>query len=261
MCGRFVLVDKIEVIEKTFNAKLTDGGTLFTPNYNISVGQKSLVVTNEDPKQLQYFQFGFTPGWTKKQMYLFNSRSEGDHNKENDPHFRGAKGIIEKPAFRNSIRSKRCLVIASAFIEGTTNEGLDKPFLVHLKKRPFAFAGIWDIWTNPENQEVIQSFSIITTSANELLQKIPHHRMLVILPDHAYHTWLNQNSSLSQITELLVQYPAERMNAYPISPDIKSTKNNSKELLNQLGEKLNPEIEVRSYQTLQEKGFGRRKKF
>jgi hypothetical protein len=51
------------------------------------------------------------------------------------------------------------------------------------------------------------------------------------------------------------------MNAYPISPDIKSTKNNSKELLNQLGEKLNPEIEIRSYQTLQEKGFGRRKKF
>ncbi|MCK9412119.1 MAG: SOS response-associated peptidase [Prolixibacteraceae bacterium] len=260
MCGRFVLIDKIETIEKTFNAKLAVHD-LFSPNYNVSIGQKSLVVTNEDPKQLQYFQFGFTPSWAKKQMYLFNARAEGDHNKENDPGYHGAKGIIEKPAFRSSIRAKRCLIIASAFIEGTTNEGLDKPFLVHLNKRPFAFAGLWDSWTNPDNQEVIQSFSIITTTANELLQKIPHHRMPVILPDHAYHTWLNQNSSLSQITELLVQYPAERMNAYPISPDIKDPKNNKKELLSQLGEKLNPEIEIRSFKTLQEKGFGRRKRF
>lgn len=259
MCGRFVLIDKIEMIEKVFNAKLAGDATLFSPNYNVSVGQKSLVVTDEDTKCLQHFQFGFTPSWAKKQMYLFNARAEGDHNKENNPLFHGAKGIIEKPAFRNSIRSKRCLVIASAFIEGTTMEGLDKPYLVHLKSRPFAFAGIWDSWTNPESQEVIQSFSIITTSANELLQKIPHHRMPVILPDHAYHTWLNQNSSLSQITELLVKYPADQMNAYPISTDIKDPKNNTKELLKQLGEKLNPEFEVRSFNKVQEYGFGRRK--
>jgi len=259
MCGRFVLVDKIEVIEKVFNAKLVDHD-LFAPNYNVSIGQKSLVVTNESPNQLQYFQFGLTPSWAKKQMYLFNARSEGDHNKENDPNFRGAKGIIEKPAFRSSIRAKRCLIVASAFIEGTTNEGLDKPFLVHLNKRPFAFAGLWDSWTNPDSQEVIQSFSIITTSANELLQKIPHHRMPVILPDHAYHTWLNQNSSLSQVTELLAQYPSDKMNAYPISPSIKSPKSNSPELLNPVGERLIPEIVIKVTKDLEEKGFGRRKK-
>jgi hypothetical protein len=51
------------------------------------------------------------------------------------------------------------------------------------------------------------------------------------------------------------------MNSDPISPGIKNSKNNAKELLNQFGEKLNPEIEIRSYKTLQEKGFGRRKKF
>jgi len=259
MCGRFVLVDKIEVIEKAFNAKLPVGETLFEPNYNISVGQKSLVITNESPQLLQYFQFGFTPSWAKKQMYLFNARAEGDHNKENDPNFRGAKGIIEKPAFRNSIRSKRCLVIASAFIEGTTAEGLDRPFLVHLKSRPFAFAGIWDSWTNPENQEMIHSFSIITTTANSLLQKIPHHRMPVILPGHAYHTWLNSNSSLSQITELLQQYPSDKMNAYPISSSIKSPKSNSAEFLKPLGERLFPEFETKVSQRLEEHGFGRRK--
>ena len=255
MCGRFVLVDKIEVIEKVFNVKLADGETLFSPNYNVSVGQKSLVITNESPQLLQNFQFGLTPSWAKKQMYLFNARAEGDHNKENDPNFRGAKGIIEKPAFRNSIRSKRCLIVASAFIEGSTIEGLDKPFLVHLKNRPFAFAGIWDSWTNPENQEIIQSFSIITTTANALLQKIPHHRMPVILPGHTYHTWLNSNASLSQITELLQQYPADRMNAYPITSSIKSPKNNSPEILNPVGERLIPEFEIKVTKSLEERGF------
>lgn len=260
MCGRFVLVDNIEAIEKAFNAKLPAGETVYSLNYNISVGQKSLVITNESPQLLQHFQFGLTPSWSKKQMYLFNARAEGDHNKENDPNFKGAKGIIGKPAFRNSIRSKRCLVVASAFIEGTTAEGLDKPFLVHLKSRPFAFAGIWDSWTNPESKEVIESFSIITTSANSLLQKIPHHRMPVILPGHAYHTWLNSNASLSQITELLQQYPSDKMNAYPISPLIKNPKSNSPELLNPVGERLVPEFDIHVSKRLEERGFGRRKK-
>lgn len=260
MCGRFVLVDKIEIIEKAFNAKLAAGGILFSPSYNITVGQKSLVVTDDNSSQLQYFQFGLTPSWAKKQLYLFNARAEGDHNKENDPNFRGAKGIIEKPAFRNSIRSKRCLIVASAFIEGTTVDGLEKPFLVHLKSRPFAFAGIWDNWINPATNEVIQSFSIITTTANTLVLKIPHHRMPVILPGHAYHTWLNKNSALSQITELLQQYPTDKMNAYPISPTIKSSKNNSPEFLNPVGERLIPEIGIIVSKGLEEKGFGRGKK-
>jgi putative SOS response-associated peptidase YedK len=260
MCGRFVLADKLTVIEKAFGAKLPEGETLFAPNYNISVGQKSLVITNEDPKLLQYYHFGLTPFWAKKHMYLFNARAEGDHNKENDPNFRGAKGIIKKPAFRNPIRSKRCLVVASAFIEGTTNEGLDKPYLVHLRSRPFAFAGIWDNWTNPVNQEIIHSFSIITTSANSLLQKIPHHRMPVILPGHTYHTWLNNNSSLSQITELLQQYPADQMNAYPITPSIKNPNNNSVQLLNPLGERLIPETEFKVVKRWEVKGFGSRKR-
>ena len=259
MCGRFVLVDKIEVIEKTFNAKLADHD-LFSPNFNISVGQKALVITIDAPKQLQFFKFGLTPSWAKKQMYLLNARSEGDHNSENNPDYNGAMGIIMKPAFRNPIRSKRCLIPASAFIEGTTIEGLGKPFLVHLDNRPFAFAGIWDSWTDPETNEVIQSFAIITTTANQLLQKIPHHRMPVILSPDYYHTWLKSDAPLSDITRLLLHYPSDKMNAYPISSDIKSPKNNSKELLVQLGPKLNPEREYRNVSILEEKGFGRKHK-
>src|SRR5271166_6457102 len=138
MCGRYILVDKVEVIKKEFNIHIEGN---YDPDFNISPGSKALVITNDQPSQGQYFQFGMTPYWAKKPMYLFNARAEGDHNPENDPDYMGAKGIIGKPAFRKPIRSQRCLVIASAFIEGTTTEGLNKPYLVYLKKRPFAFAG------------------------------------------------------------------------------------------------------------------------
>lgn len=257
MCGRFILVDTIEIIQKEFNVNFNGD---FEPNYNISVGQKSLVITDDKPHQLQLFQFGLTPFWAKKQMYLFNARAEGDSNKENNPHFSGAKGIILKPAFRKPIRSQRCLVIASAFIEGTTSEGLNKPYVVYLMKRPFAFAGIWDTWTDAETEETINSFSIITTTANELLQKIPHHRMPVILAENNYRHWLSTSSDLGQITRLLKQYPAKYMNAYAISPDIKSPKNNSKELLNPIGDRISPEFEAKVFRTITQSGFGHRKK-
>lgn len=151
-------------------------------------------------------------------------------------------------------------MIASAFIEGTTKDGLNKPYLVYLTKRPFAFAGIWDIWSDPETEETIKSFSIITTSANELLQKIPHHRMPVILAESKYRSWLNTGTDLGHITQLLRQYPAKYMNAYPISPNIKSAKNNFKELLNPLGDRIAPEFEAKVTRTITRSGFGHKKK-
>ena len=177
MCGRYILVQKLELIEKRFNVT-APAGSVWKPSYNISPGQLAPVITSENPGELQLYRFGMTPFWAKKAMYLINARAEGDHNKEDDPGYKGAKGIITKPAFRKPIRSQRCLIIADAFIEGTVKEKLSKPFVVYLKinVRPFAFAGIWDEWTDRETGEISRGFSIITTTANELLQKLPHHR-------------------------------------------------------------------------------------
>ena len=68
------------------------------------------IVTQEEPEHLTMSMFGLTPQWAKKKTYWFNARAEGDRNKENDPRYLGAQGIIEKPAFRKAIRSQRCLV-------------------------------------------------------------------------------------------------------------------------------------------------------
>lgn len=261
MCGRYIEIQKIEVIEKRFNVSLHENSA-YHPSFNISPGKPAPVITNEEPELLQSFQFGLTPHWAKKNMYLFNARSEGDHNKDNHPNYKGTKGIIKKPAFRKSIRSKRCLVIADAFIEGTTKERLDKPFVVYLKGgiRPFAFAGIWDEWVDNTSGEVIKSFSIITTTSNELIRMIPHHRSPVILEPENEKKWLNPNTGLDDILGLLKPYPAEKMNAYPITPEIKDVNKNKKELIQPVGERLTPENDISLSKELKLLGMGNSRK-
>lgn len=261
MCGRYVLAQKIEVIEKRFNAKATEGYA-FEANYNISPGNIAPVITSDKPREIQLFRFGMTPFFAKKPMYLFNARAEGDSNKENNPDYKGGKGIIKKPAFRKPIRSQRCLVIADCFIEGTTNEGLSKPFVVYLrnKVRPFAFAGIWDTWQNHETNEIINSFAIITTVANSLIQMLPHHRSPVVLSRSDERRWINQNSDLSTITALLKPYPAEKMNAYPVSSRIKPPKANDAKLLRPAGERLLTETEQSLKTNIEMQGMGNRKR-
>ena len=195
MCGRYIIVSKIEKIEKRFGVS---GGQLqaeFEPNHNVAPGDHVPVITQEKPDQIQLYRFGLRPFWSKKPMYLINARSEGDHNKENDVNYKGALGIKDKPSFRKPFRSQRCLIPANAFIEGTTKERLSKPYVVYpieKNERPFAFAGIYDHYVDKETGEITSSFSILTSVSTPLLQKIPHHRSPVILDSPtAEQQWLN----------------------------------------------------------------------
>lgn len=241
MCGRYVQVSTVETIEKRFNVS---GDQLdLHPQFNVGPGNIAPIILDKDKHNISLGQFGFSPAWAKKRMFLFNARSEGDANKENDINYTGGKGIISKPAFRNSIRHKRCLVIADAFIEGSTKERLNDPYLVYLrdKQRPFAFAGIYDDWTDPSTGEIITTYAIITTVNNSLLQKIPHHRSPVILHKKHEGLWLNSSAPLLDITRLLQPYSSDEMNAYPISSAIKNPSAEGKELLEPVGERLEAE--------------------
>ncbi|MFO7864022.1 MAG: SOS response-associated peptidase [Salinivirgaceae bacterium] len=260
MCGRFILAQRIEKLTKRFNVTLPND-VAYTPLFNIAPGDKTLVVTSNDNSVFQSFTFGLTPFWASKRMYLFNARAEGDRNKQNEVGYRGSLGIINKPAFRKAIRSQRCLVPADAFIEGSDKNGLSDPYLVYLrdKVRPFSFAGIWDRWTNAEVGEEIYSFSIITTVANSLLQKIPHHRSPVILQQWQESKWLNLNTPLSEITAMLQPYSSELMNAYPIAPEIKNARLKNRSLINPVGNPLMPEDNASIALRITKTGFGRRK--
>lgn len=256
MCGRYVVIDKLEAYEKRFNAVAQQYSVHITlPNYNVGPGALAPVITNTKPNEIQFFRFGMTPFWAKKPMYLLNARAEGDHNSDDDPQYRGAKGIISKPSFRKPIRSQRCLVLADYFYEGPKKEKLDKPYLVFLKRRPFAMAGLWDEWANPETGEIIHSFSIITTTPNEVLRKIGHHRSPVILHESDERTWL-ESDHLASITELLEPYDGDEMNAYPVSTRVKNPRSNDLQLLTPVGAPVAPEVELRVVQELKLQGMG-----
>lgn len=260
MCGRYILTQKIETIAKRYNVGLLDD-TVYAPSYNISPGNRALVFVNDDVPRLRSFIFGLTPFWAKKPMYLFNARSEGSRNKDNNPNYSGAIDIINKPAFRKAIRSQRCLVPADAFIEGTINEGLNRPYLVYLrgKVRPFSLAGIWDKWQNHDTGEELYSFSIVTTVANSLLQQIPHHRIPVIINLWDEAAWISKQTPLSRITSMLHSFDSNLMNAYPISAEIKNIHNNHRQLIEPIGARLMPEDTFCVSDKIAKRGFGRRK--
>ncbi len=239
MCGRFILTQTATSLKNRFRLNLPESLDM-KPSWNISPGQKTAVITNERPTELQLYRFGLTPSWAQKPILLINARSEGDNNPTNDPDFTGEMAIFNKPAFRKPIRSQRCLVLADAYIEGTTVEKLDKPFVIFLrnKVRPFAFAGIWDVWKNPESEEVIHSFAILTTFPNQLASSLPHHRMPVILHREDEVRWLSNSLSTEELSSLMQPYPAELMNGYPIAPAIKNPRANDAALIQAIGPRI-----------------------
>jgi len=238
MCSRYILVAKPETIEARFSVPLRS--VALKPNYNISPGQFVPVITNRKPGEIQFLRFGLTPFWAKSEMNLFNARAEGDSNPGDNHTFRGAAGIIQKKAFRKSIRSQRCIVLASAFIEWSHATGISQPYLIYLRNHlnPFALAGIWDTWLNPKSGVTLDSFSIITITANGLLRSIGSKRMPVILSDSEAKRWINTETELSQITRMLNHYDSGLMNAYPVSPRINNQAENDKLLIQPTGERL-----------------------
>ncbi len=239
MCGRYVNISKLSEIEKRFKVK-GKKGQKNPPNPNVSLGEYAPIITGGASKQIEFFQFGLCPHWAKKRTYQINARGEGSYNLNNDSNYIGVQGIFEKPMFQESIRERRCIVVADAFIEGPENTGLDRPFLIYKKdkRRPFAMAGIWDEWIDPQSGEHIQSFAILTTVSNPLLQKINHHRSPVILDRETESTWLNTQSSEQEISDLLQPFDSNEFNGYPISPVIKSPKAKGMNLLMPAGPRL-----------------------
>jgi putative SOS response-associated peptidase YedK len=260
MCGRYIIVSKLKKIEKRFNASVKSGDVKLESNFNIAPGDLAPVITSESPNNIEFFRFGLQPFWAKKPMYLINARAEGDHNKENDFHYKGSFGITNKPSFRKAFRSQRCIIPADAFIEGTTKEKLNKPFVVYpinKEDRPFAFAGLYDRWTDTQTGEIISSFSIITTVSTPLLRMIPHHRSPVCLDGPEEESlWLNNSSVISDLEDLLRYKEDHRFNAYPIAPEIKNPRLKHADLIKPVGERLVKEFDYEIHRDLELFGMG-----
>jgi len=145
-----------------------------------------------------------------------------------------AETIAEKASFKRSFKHKRCLVPSDGFYEWKKGKpgATKQPLRITLKTvEPFAFAGLWETWTRPGDGEMIYSFTIITTTANELLATL-HDRMPVILNKKDEDAWLDpDNTDIESLKSLLVPYPAKLIKAYEVSDAVNSSKSDKKEYI------------------------------
>ncbi len=215
MCGRFALYSSFAAIKEYANilAELEE----LEANYNIAPGQNIPVIINKnDGNLLEFCKWGLIPFWAKDPQIgykMINTRAET---------------INEKPSFKYAFQKRRCLVPANGFYEWRKED--KQPFYIHLKERElFTFAGIWENWRSPEG-DFLQTCSIITTSANDTLEKI-HNRMPVILPKESESIWL-ANEDPNKLIELLLPYPQSDISYHEVSNEVNSVRNNSPELIN-----------------------------
>ena len=217
MCGRFRLGKGREALKKHFGA----GTDLdWDPRYNVAPGQ-SVVTVRQDPTEpkryLSLMRWGLIPVWAKDAKIgykMINARSET---------------AADKPAFRDALKSRRCLIAADGFYEWKKLGKEKQPYcFTLLDDGIFAFAGIWDRWKSPEGK-LVETCSILTTSPNELVRDV-HDRMPVVLPPDAYELWLDPGFTKREgIVELLQPLPANAMKKYPVSTRVNTVKNDDPE--------------------------------
>ena len=210
MCYRYS-VPGPDVVKKTFQVKL---GNSFEKRYHVGAFEnvKLPVITNENPKQVELFNWGLIPFWVKDEKTAkdikertVNARSET---------------IFEKPAFRSSAGKKHCLVIADGFFEWRYFQGKNYPYYIKLKNREaFSIAGLWDCWDNNTTGEQVYSYTIITTEANPLMAKIHNKkkRMPAILNKEDEQKWINPSINKEEALALLKPFNEKEMEAYTIS--------------------------------------------
>jgi putative SOS response-associated peptidase YedK len=211
MCGRFTLRTAASAIAEQFSLlEVPD----LQPRFNIAPSQPVPVV-RIDPqqaarRQLVFLHWGLVPSWAddpKIGNRMINARAET---------------AADKPSFRTALRRRRCLIVADGFYEWKTVAKRRQPMFIHLRDgRPFAFAGLWEAWEGADHS-ALESCTILTTAANELVRPI-HDRMPVIIAPRDYAQWLDPNVQQAEpIAPLLRPYPAEEMDAYAVSPRVNS---------------------------------------
>jgi len=206
VCGRYRLSRRRQIIEKHFDT--TSGEEDWNPRYNIAPTQPIPVIRQhpkEHTRELSLMRWGLIPSWAKDSSgasRMINARSET---------------ASTKPAFRDALKSRRCLIPADGFYEWSRTGKTKQPFCFEVNDGElFAFAGIWDRWKDPSGQWV-KSCSILTTTPNVVAAPV-HDRMPVILERDNYDLWLDPGMrDVVAVSEMLKPYDARLMRCYPVS--------------------------------------------
>lgn len=216
MCGRYNLRVTPAELQEFFNLFREPD---VSPRYNIAPTQTTLVCRLDDAghRELLPLKWGLIPSWSqdlKSGAKMINARGET---------------VVEKPAFRAAFKKRRCLVPANGFYEWLREGKTKTPFHIHrTNDEPFAMAGLWERWS--QGDQPIESFSIITTSANRLMRSI-HDRMPVILEPDLFEEWLNPETESEFLKSLLQPHEWDGFEAVPVSSVVNNARNETPECL------------------------------
>lgn len=208
MCARYTLTSPMDLLVEIFLLTEVEEGV--QPRHNIAPTQLVPVVL--EGHRLRRLRWGLIPPWAKDVRVgarMINARVET---------------AAERPAFRDALARRRCLVPADGFFEWKDEAGRKQPWYIRRRDGcPFAFAGLWDTWRG-EGGDPVRSFALLTGEPNELVARI-HDRMPCILRSADWGAWLDPALPVpGALGELTRPYPAEELEAYRVSPWMGSPK-------------------------------------
>ena len=221
MCGRYAITTAPEAIRQLFGYLEQPN---FPPRYNVAPTQPVPIVRMvEGKRQLALVRWGLIPAWVKDPRgfsLVINARGES---------------VLDKPAFRNAMKYRRCLFPADGFYEWKRNGERKQPYFVRLKSgQPMAFAGLWESWMGPDGEEM-ETATIVTTTASRSIAHI-HDRMPVIVPPEAFDFWLDPKVGAEMAASVIQPARDALLECYEVSSAVNRTANDSPKLLEPLRE-------------------------
>jgi putative SOS response-associated peptidase YedK len=213
MCGRYRLSRRKQLVEEYFESAGEDD---WVPRYNVTPTQPVPIIRQnpkEPRRELSLVRWGLIPWWAKDSSgaaAMINARSET---------------AATKPAFRDALKLRRCLVPADGFYEWQKTGKTKQPYCFEVNDgQLFAFAGVWERWKDPA-EKVLETCSILTTTPNAVTSAV-HDRMPVILDPDCYDLWLDPGMhDVRVVSDMLKPYNAQLMRSYPVSSRVNSAAN------------------------------------
>ncbi|MEM7051810.1 MAG: SOS response-associated peptidase [Acidobacteriota bacterium] len=221
MCGRYTLTAPGEGIADLFELPAIPE---MAARYNIAPTQNTAVVralASAGPRQLDMLRWGLIPYWAndlKIGSRMINARAET---------------AATKPSFRNSLKKKRCLVVADGYYEWKKEGAIKQPYrIIRQGGQPFAFAGLWDLWKGPDGP--VESFTILTCDAAPEIRPL-HHRMPVIVEQDEYNLWLDpEMKDPAELETILQPRGGDLLEDYPVDRRVGNPRNEGPECVKRI---------------------------
>lgn len=223
MCARVTLRSGAAKVREEFGVSEGEPSPDFRPSYNVSPGREVLAVVRNGENRLALFRWGLVPSWARDPSIghrLINARAET---------------LARRPAYREALLKRRCLVVVDGFYEWRREGGQSIPFFAHMATdAPFGLAGLYERWRSPGGRE-LATCTVITTGANRLLGAI-HDRMPAIIPREGRSAWLDPDTrDPAVLGKLLEPFTSEKMEAYRVSTFVNSAAHDSPECIRPAG--------------------------